>query len=386
MIKVEVKKQLISWARERAGLEVRDLIKPFPKFHEWEDGTSFPTLKQLEKLATRLCAPLGYFFLPAPPEERLPLKDFRTVSNDLIEQPSPNLLDTVFSMQQRQAWYKEFIIDEGAGPLTFVGSATTQNSPEQIASDIRRILAMNPGWASLIPTWTEALNELRVKVEDAGILAVWNGSVGNNTHRKLDTDEFLGFVLSDPYAPLIFINNADFKARQMFTLAHELAHVWLGSVGVLNFQNLNPVDSDVEQFCNKVAAEFLMPKDEAIEAWKSAKDSPDPFQLIARRFKVSPLVAGRRALDLGRITKQQFFDFYNAYWDNERRKMAAARKKGGGGDFYANCDFRIGRPFAEAIMRATHEGKLLYREAYKLTGLSGTTFDKYIRLVGSEGR
>jgi transcriptional regulator with XRE-family HTH domain len=215
---VSIKKELISWALERAGYEANDLVSQFPKLGEWTEGESLPTLRQLEKLAHRLWAPLGYFFLPAPPEEKLPIPDFRSIGDTPIQQPSPNLLETVFSMQRRQSWYKDFIIDEGAEQLPFVGSFKISDKPEKVALDMRKRLEITPGWARSIPTWRETLIELGLKVERAGILTVWNSMVGNNTHRVLDVEEFRGFVLSDVYAPLIFVNSADAKAAQMFTL------------------------------------------------------------------------------------------------------------------------------------------------------------------------
>jgi len=228
---ISIKPELISWARERAGFEIDELLKPFPKLVEWENGDSSPTLKQLEKLAKRLWAPLGYFFLSAPPEEKLPIPDFRSVHDTPIQHPSPNLLETVFSMQRRQAWYRDFIIEEGAEPLPFVGSATLRNKPSEIAKSMRSTLGITAGWAKSAPTWADALDSLRFNMEQAGIIAVWNGVVGNNPWRILDVEEFRGFVLPDSYAPLVFVNNADAKAAQMFTLAHELAHVWIGSAG-----------------------------------------------------------------------------------------------------------------------------------------------------------
>ncbi len=121
---IPIKKELILWARQRAGLDAGDLVGAFPKFPEWEQGVSAPTLKQLETLAKRLFTPLGYFFLREPPEEQLPIPDFRSVADEPVRHPSPDLLETIFLMQRRQAWYREFIIEEGAEPLSFVGSAS----------------------------------------------------------------------------------------------------------------------------------------------------------------------------------------------------------------------------------------------------------------------
>jgi Zn-dependent peptidase ImmA (M78 family) len=367
------------WARERSGLKADALVGRFPKYAAWERGEALPTLRQLEDLAKKTLTPLGYFFLPEPPEDKLPIPDFRTVKDEPLRRPSPNLLETVQMMQRRQGWMREFLIEQGEKPLPFMGSATLAAEPTRVAAKILEVLRRERAWASLYPTWTDALGALRTAIEQAGILVAINGVVGNNVHRKLDTDEFRGFVLVDEYAPLIFVNGADAKAAQMFTLAHELAHLWLGRGGVFNLEALQPADDDVEKFCNRVAAEFLIPARELNACWSEAAQTEEPFQALARQFKISPLVAARRALDLGLIAKAYFFEFYEAYQEDERRK---ASQRPSGGDFYATQDVRLGRRFANAVVRAAKEGRLLYRDAYHLTGLSGETFDRYAKALG----
>jgi len=378
MTNLPVKPDLIRWARERSGLTTDVLVKHFPHYEGWERGEAQPTLRQLELLAKRTLTPLGYFFLATPPEEKLPIPDFRTVGDLPLARPSPNLLETVQVMQRRQDWMREFLIEQGESALAFVGSASPRNRPAAIAAKIREVLGISSNWAHEHRTWTEALRALREASERAGILVVINGVVGNNTHRKLDPEEFRGFVLPDEYAPLVFVNGADAKSAQMFTLAHELAHLWLGHGGVFNLLDLQPADNEVEKFCNHVAAEFLVPAQELTAYWPEAKGSREPFQSVARQFKVSPLVAARRALDLKLIGKAAFFDFYRRYQEDERR-TAAARQSGG--DFYATQDVRLGRRFADAVVRAAREGRLLYRDAYQLTGLSGETFDRYAKVL-----
>jgi Zn-dependent peptidase ImmA (M78 family) len=377
---LNVNHELILWALERSGRSVEGLARQFPKLAKWVSGEAQPTLKQLEALSKKTWTPLGYFFLPEPPQEKLPIPDFRTVSDRPVGSASPNLIDTLHTMQRRQSWMRDYLIDCGLSPLPFIASANLRESPAAVAQRIRQELGTGDGWASHHGTWTDALRHLRDAIEEAGILVAINGVVGNDTHRKLDTEEFRGFVLMDNYAPLIFLNGSDAKSAQMFTLAHELAHLWLGESALFNLPNLAPSEFAIEQFCNKVAAEFLVPAHEFGPYWLRAIQDADPFQVIARHFKVSPIVAARRAQDLGLIQQSEFLTFFRAYQEDERRKAARAT---GGGDFYQNQNVRLGKRFARAIALAAKEGRLLYRDAYRLTDLHGATFDKYAKALGA---
>jgi Zn-dependent peptidase ImmA (M78 family) len=160
----------------------------------------------------------------------------------------------------------------------------------------------------------------------------------------------------------------------MFTLAHEIVHVWFGSSAAFDLRQLQPARDETEQACNRVAAEFLVPEEDLREAWRNFESRQERFSDLALRFKVSEIVAARRALDLGLVTKSTFFSFYERYQD---RWFNATHKKQAGGDFYATQNLRVGRRFAEAVVRATREGRLLYSEAFRLTGLYGKTFDRY---------
>jgi Zn-dependent peptidase ImmA (M78 family) len=297
----------------------------------------------------------------------------------------PDLLDTIQIMQRRQTWMRDFLVEEAQPRLEFIGSATLNSNPLKVASEMRKTLGVTGGWANEESTWTDALMHLRQRIEAAGILIVINGVVGNNNYRKLDPNEFRGFVLSDPYAPLLFINGTDFKAAQMFTIAHEVAHLWINREGVSNFEAMQPPPIRVEQWCNQVAAEFLVPAIELSEAWKDTRNSKEPYQALAARFKVSTIVAARRVLDVGLINKEQFFEFYDSYQKFERRRKEVKKNKGG--DFWNTQNVRVGQRFGTAVVRAAREGRLLYREAYQLTGLSGKTFDRFaekFRFIGYE--
>lgn len=381
MTRVSISPDLLRWARERAGVQVEDLAGRFTKLAAWESGELSPTLKQLEAFAKATHVPFGFLFLPEPPDLPMPIPDLRTLRNRQPGSVSPDLLDTLYAMQRRQAWLREERLDGDAEPLAFVGSARPSDDPEAVGREMRRLLGFDDGWAAQVRTWQEAVSALRASIEELGVIAVINGIVGNDTHRPLNVEEFRGFALSDSLAPLIFVNGADAKSAQMFTLAHELAHVWLGAegAGLSGFAGIFPDGGRVESFCDRAAAEFLVPAAELQALWPRVKRDASPFEMLAREFKVSPVVIGRRAMDLGLTDRAAFFDYYDAYVQRERKQKP---RGSGGGSFYNNQNIRVGQLFAIQVMRAAKEGRIGFKDAYDLTGLHGGTFQEYARRLG----
>ena len=236
MTRVPVPPEMLRWACERAGYDVAHFAERMQQLPAWVQRERQPTLKQLAKLAKLTHTPLGYLFLREPPDERLPVPDYRSVAGAARGRPSPDLLDTLYTMQRRQEWLRESLVESDMEPLTFVASARLADEPDAVGREMRRALGLDRRWTAEVRTWQDAVSDLRRAIEKLGVMAVINGVVGNNTHRRLSVEEFRGFALADPYAPLIFVNGADAKSAQMFTLAHELAHIWLGSEGLSGFE------------------------------------------------------------------------------------------------------------------------------------------------------
>ncbi len=204
-LQITLQPDVLRWARVRAGFSPEQLADKLAvqseRVQEWEQSGKI-SIAQADRLAQRTHTPLGFLYLTEPPEDHLPIPDFRTRNDGTPPRPSPDLLETVETMQRRQAWMHDELIEDGAEPLNFVGAyGTTDAHPRQVAMAMRDALQLDDNWASQVSTWTDALRVLRDQAEDAGVLVVFNGIVGNHTRRKLDPDEFQGFALVDKYAP-----------------------------------------------------------------------------------------------------------------------------------------------------------------------------------------
>ena len=378
MERVEVSPALLRWARERAGMDIDALAGRFPRLHAWERGESRPTLKQLERFAKTTCTPVGYLFLREPPIERVPIPDFRTVSDRRVDHPSSNLLDTIYLCQQRQDWYRELVRSTGGEPLDFVGSVRPDDDLAAVAARMRRLLGFDIAERRRLSTWTDALRRFIGQADALGVLVMVSGVVGSNSRRDLDPGEFRGFALADQIAPLVFINGADNKAAQMFTLAHEFAHLWSGSSGLSDAQVLTVSGREIERWCNRVAAEVLVPIDVLRTEYSERAALSDELNRLARRFKVSTLVILRRIHDAGVLTRNAFRTAYEQELDRLK-----ARSAGGGGNFYLTFGARVSHRFARAIVTSTLAGQTSFSESFRLLGIKRMdTFNQLAQNLG----
>jgi len=354
------------------------LARRFPLLAAWEGRTKLPTLKQIEDFAKATHTPIGYLFLQEPPVESVPIPDFRTVANKRIARPSPDMLDTVYTCQQRQEWYRDFARAMHEEPLDFVGSAQVRDDVVRTAALIRHALGFDVEERRRIATWTEALRRFIGQADAMGVLVMVSGVVGSNTSRKLDPQEFRGFAMADDLAPLVFVNGADTKAAQMFTLAHELAHIWIGQSAVSDAQASSVPENKVERWCNQVAAELLVPLEVLRESYDQSADLWEEVARLSRVFKVSTLVILRRIHDAGGLTQDEFWQAYR-----EEMERLRAIPRGSGGNFYLTQAARVSKRFARALVVSTLEGQTLHRDAFRMLGCSKIeTFHELGRSLG----
>ncbi|RMN74615.1 hypothetical protein ALQ55_200010 [Pseudomonas savastanoi pv. savastanoi] len=155
-----------------------------------------------------------------------------------------------------------------------------------VVSDIRQTLGVDPEKSRLdYDKYSRALIDA---AEVAGVLVMRSGIALGNTHRKLEVSEFRGFAISNSLAPVVFINSSDAPTARLFTLMHELAHLWIGSSGVSDAGTAN--GREEERFCNAVAGEFLVPEELFRAVWNAGIEWESNLALSLRGFMSASLL------------------------------------------------------------------------------------------------
>lgn len=380
--------EVLRWARERSQLDLERLAEKIHvqanNLERWEQGEAKPTFKQAENLAKALHIPFGFLFLPHPPVEALPIPDLRTAGNHSAPSLSPDLLDLLADVQRKHDWYRDYLLEQGAEPLPFVGRFGLDVAPAVVATDLVGTLGLTLPDREAAANWGTFLRVLMTKAEAVGVWVMRSGIVGNNTHRALKVSEFRGFAICDAIAPLVFINGADARAAQIFTLVHELAHLWIGQSGISDLsltQPPNALHSRIERFCNDVAAEVLVPGEDLRERWNAREPLHDNASSLASFFRVSTVVIARRALDLGLIEWPAYDTYYQQQAERWRQEQG---KKRSGGDPYRTIPVRNGRRFTEAVLRSAVEQSLLLRDAGRLLGVNPAKIGRLAQEIGIE--
>ena len=383
-LRVPVASAVIGWAVDRAS-DQEAVAAAFPRLQEWLSGVGEPpTFRQLEQLAVRTRTPLGYLLMDSPPALKLPVPDFREgYSNHQLGDPSPDLLAVVHQSIRRQEWYRDYAIENALAPVEVVGSAASW-SPLEAAADMRAKLGYEV--SERRGSWSDQRKALLSAFESLGGLTVATSMVGNNTHRLLDVEEFRGFSLVDPLAPLVFVNTRQTINGQIFTLGHEFAHVWRGVSGVsLEDPEWEP-QGDVERWCNAVASEFLVPRLDLRARFGEVRDLDlvEQLERLARVYRCGTLVV----LQALRTNKLRQFDDFRADNDAEKdrlKKLADDRESGdsGRGQFIYNQPFRIGERLSRALIGDAISGRTAVNEAVHLMSLKSlSNFDNYASYLG----
>lgn len=380
MPNAHINPRMLRWALARSGASkagvAASLKKDETAIDQWLGGEGAPTFRQAQRIAKQLRVPFGYLFLSEPPAEEVPLPDFRRhpSSRDL----SLDLRDVISDVLRKQDWYRDHRTERDEGPIDVVGRFTTDSDVSVVAADIRGAL----DFETKVRPETQAAAFLRAfvtQVEGTGVLVMRNGVVRQATNRPLRVEEFRGFSIADPMAPVIFINNADSNAAQNFTLAHELAHIWVGQGGISDADVTIENTDDIEAFCNNVAGELLLPWSELSHRWRTRADSFEVWILqIAREFHVSTVMVARQLWQHHGIDRRQFFEFY----DQERQNWTTKQSTSTGGDYYLSVPIRNSRRLTESVLESVEASEISIRDASRLLGVKPANLFRLEKTMG----
>lgn len=365
--RININKENLIWAITRAGFNPDKFLDENLSVAAWIDGSKQPTIRQLENFANKVSVPFGYLFLKEHPKEVIPITFFRTKNK---HHPfNLNIYDTVLMLQRRQDWLSEQKKEDGCEQLDFIGRFTTDSSLEEVVNYVRGLLGYSPDWAFDKKDQREAVRKLTQAMENAGCFVSFQTQVGNQSKRKIAVEDCRGFALCDAYAPFIFINNADSNTAQVFTLLHEFAHLLLGQSA--GDGNEGSDDNETEKFCDAVAGNLLVDRELLHDQWFLF---PEDYVRLAHKFRVSPLVIAYRALEYAFITENEYWQYYHICTN----KPVPQKQQSNGGDSYKTAVKRLGYSFLIYIRNAVKSNRLLYSDAYALTGYHGNMFEKLI--------
>lgn len=382
--KAYITPKVLKWARESAKMSEEaaagKVSVSVEKLQDWEAGTNQPTIRQAQMLAKAYKRPFALFFLPDIPRDFQPLQDFRKPGSKLLTTSSVFIIREI---QQKQAWIRDAYEDFNEEKLPFVGRFSIKDNPQKVAEDILTALNIHPArydTENPIKEWIEA-------AETAGIFISRTSFI--NSHLKLDSEEIQGFAIADQYAPFVFLNSDDWNAPQLFTLVHELAHIWIAETGISNEVEPDLKNKDkfhpVEIFCNQVAANALMPKEiiENLDA-NTFRTSKSVFK-VARQLGISSFALLVRAFHLNIIhlpsyqkLKKEADHDYAVFLklDEEKRLKQKSKENPGGPNYFLLQVNRNSRLFTQTVLDAFRGGLIEPTVASSLLNVQVNKFPK----------
>ncbi|SOZ71247.1 putative Zn peptidase (plasmid) [Cupriavidus taiwanensis] len=390
----QVNPRVLTWARETAGLSLEEAAQALQlggvrkPGHEalaaYERGDTAPSRPLLTRMAKQYRRPLLAFYLAQPPRRGDRGEDFRTLPADREHESAPRLDALVRDVHVRQHLVKSILEDaEEAMPVPFVASVTLDSKVQAVAKDICNALGFDLREFRRRKTVEDAFAYLRERTEKTGVFVLLIGNLGTH-HTAFSTDVFRGFALADKIAPFIVINDQDAKSAWSFTLLHELTHILLGTTGISG----SDFSKRIEQFCNDVASEILLPNDELGELNGTWQDISVGARLItdfasARRIS-RPLVA-YRLFKAGRITAdiwRAYVEEFRKAWEQEKAaKKKAGQNEEGGPNYYVVRRHKVGSALVEIVRRAMAEGFVTPTKAGRVLGVRPNNVEA---LVGAQ--
>lgn len=351
--RIQISPDTLSYYVEESKISFDILQEKLLDFDKFLSGDKLPTYNQLEKLANLLKVPTGLLTLRRQVDINTQRLSFRTPNSAVLDGMSAELRDTIIEMQEKQTFLQDQIEDE----ISLSNNQLIRSRDHMaIADTIRNKLQIPINHRA--HSHDNPVRYFRKKTSSVGVFVFFNGKIRDNTHRPLNPKEFRGFSLKSSKAPIIFINQKDSPNAQLFTLVHELVHLFIDDEGISHKDEQRDFEHvQGEALVNRVAAEILVPK------VLFEKETGIDVEELSNKYKVSRYVIARRLFDLDKISKNQYDQIISSL-----QSITRPPKKADGGNYNNNLKFRVDDTFFHFVHNAIMQDRVSYTEAFRLIG------------------
>ena len=381
-MKLNINHEVLKWARESLNISKSDVITKLNKktikednLDNWENGSELIDINTAKKLAKLYGISLAVLYMPHIPKNIQPeIKDLRQIKGTF----SKNSILLMRKLMGHYEWVREYLINENKIELDFVGMVSLNNNINYSLSIFKNILEIEIDFSK---DSEHNFKKIIKKLEEKNIFISIANSYNCNHHYKVPVEEIRGFAIADKIAPFIFINSSDSNNAKLFTLIHELTHILLGETGISNlYLNYKVIQNNIENYCNKVASEFLMPSKIFIDLWVNNNNNlTDKIKYISNKLPVSKLAILVRAKTLNYVKDDIIFnDLFNKF---SKIKYNNSYKKNG----FANPNLLIRnlntKMFSNYVLKAYNNNNITLKDVCNLLSIKPYRFQKYIEKV-----
>lgn len=371
-VEAHINGKVLKWAREQINVSISDVVYKLKSKRitddlliNWEEGKSFPSVSILKKLAELYKFKFTIFYLPEVPKKIKPIRNFRRLS---FSNPG-NLVFLIRDLQSKQGWISEYFIKNSLPINKFVGINNIDSSIDSVIKSLNNIGLKPSNYWSKKPD--DMLKDFINIIEKNNIFISMTSGI--NTVNTIDVHDARGFAISDKYTPFIFINSKDEIKARIFTLIHELLHVIFNKKDILDLPN-----DHEEKMCNKITAEFLLPKQIFKDKWKFYKQTDDINEVLnklSKFFNSSLLFTLVRARELNLLPNN---DFERIRLNLERSKKISKTKRASYGNYFTSQARRNSKQFSRYVLKAFEEKDIRFTDVYNLIHIKYDKLDKYI--------
>lgn len=383
---------ILRWARTTAGLSVEEAARRLgfqdtrersasERLIALETGAEEPSRSVLLRMAKTYRRSLLVFYLEEPPRTGDRGQDFRTVPGVQASNFDPILDALLRDIRGRQTIVRSVLEESESPPLTFIGSASMDDSVGDLAGQIKDTLQFSLLEFRRRPTVDAAFAYLRERIEAAGIFVLLLGNLGSH-HTNIPPETFRGFAIADPIAPFVVVNDQDAKPAWAFTALHEVAHLWLGMTGISG----GSFEARMERFCNDVAGELLLPEGEIDELaylrTATLETAEEAVSQFARLRKVSRSMVAYRLLRADIIKNagwRELTERSRRDWEVARARQQDEKQNEGGPSYYTIRRHRLGSALLELVRHSLGDGILTYTKASQVLGVKPRNVDPLLQ-------